>query len=192
MGQILGFLSALDKWRSELCEYDVLIRSRWDMLLDASVLAILARDHSQGHTRRFYTKSLSVINGQGSISGDVIYGSAQSWLELLPSKDTALDRLIQQCRRQHRVYAQLYPDKPTDLNGYWFNSHSLWYMLFQDQPFDLVAAGESMKTNTVVTRPADTRSLGEFNQVRRQQLYQDISRQISEDQTSSPPRLFKN
>lgn len=197
MGQIMGFVMALDHWRNELASHDWIVRSRWDMMLDSRVIDTLSTDLHLCRSRTFYNKSLCMFNGQGSISGDVIYSDAGSWMELLPSTDVALDRIMHQCLRQREIFDRRY-NRPFYLDGYWFNSHSLWHMLFQDQPFDVTALGESFRVATDseslrVDYRANTSLLAQRHGQRIQKLKQQAEDQILQDQTGSgSPRLFKN
>jgi hypothetical protein len=152
MGQVMGFVLALDHWRQELAEYDYIVRSRWDMCLDSTVLDELAAPQRYiGEFETFYTKSVEIVQGSVQISGDTIYGRTEQWLESFSDFDHVVDRILtgtklrwQDIQRRYRANWSLHGDyEKYYLTGWWFNSHFIWTTLFDSTDISVRAKGES-------------------------------------------------
>jgi len=135
-GQLLGFCLALDRWRDQLQGYDFIVRSRWDHALDPFVLDNLDRNF-------FYTKSINIWDGRPIISGDNIYGSTDKWLELIPSTEHVIKRMIQACRRLRAELAVKQPQYDFTQDFQWYTTHYLWYVLIENEAVRLLHQGES-------------------------------------------------
>jgi hypothetical protein len=153
MGQLLGFVLALDHWRDELKNYDYIVRSRWDHTIDPGVIKDLI-DHQSSEARiapLFYTKYIDFTHGCWQISGDTIYGDAAAWFDVCGNTDRSMERLIQgvahrrQWLEQHRrpEWSQQDPLQKYFLQGWWFNTHFLWTLLFVDSNVVIKSRGES-------------------------------------------------
>lgn len=152
LGQVLGFCRAVDLWRDQLQGYDYIVRSRWDMTLDKTVLDELIKEEPRlGQRPCFYTKSVDIMQGHLEISGDTIYGHRDQWLEYFPSTDHSVDRILQgtrqrwsQLRSQWNNSMSMDPDlEKYYKTGWWFNSHFIWTTLFLNTSVSLRSLGES-------------------------------------------------
>jgi hypothetical protein len=140
LGQLLGFCLALDQWREELRDYDFIVRSRWDHAIDPHVLERLNPEF-------FYTKSINIWDGRPIISGDNIYGSAAKWLQLIPSTEDAIKRIIRACRRLRSELSIKQPEYNFTEDFQWYTTHYLWYVLIENEAIRLLHQGESYGIN---------------------------------------------
>lgn len=161
LGQVIGFCRAVDTWRKELQDYDYIVRSRWDMTLDASVLEILLKNERRsGHRSLFYTKSVEIMQGHVEISGDTIYGETEQWLEAFSSTEQCITNIIAGSRRRwQQLQKQWRPEWSKDpelekyyLKGWWFNSHFIWTTLFLNHSISLNRLGDSFGIDPVFAK----------------------------------------
>jgi hypothetical protein len=152
LGQVLGFCRAVDLWRSQLENYDYIVRSRWDMTLDSRVMDHLITNHARlGELPPFFTKAVDIMQGHIEISGDTIYGRRDQWLEYFPSTDAVVDKILQGTRqRWHQLRGQWNASMKMDANlekyyksGWWFNSHFIWTTIFLNTSVSLRSMGDS-------------------------------------------------
>lgn len=152
LGQVLGFCRAVDRWRDVLCDYDYIVRSRWDMTLDSSVMDHMLTNHARlGELPAFYTKSVEIMQGHIEISGDTIYGRTDQWLQYFPSTDEVINRILQGTRqRWHQLRGQWNSNMSMDSDlekyyktGWWFNSHFIWTTIFLNTSVSLRSLGDS-------------------------------------------------
>jgi hypothetical protein len=152
LGQVLGFCRAMDHWRNELRHYDYIVRSRWDMTLDARVMDHLIKNHARlGELPPFYTKAVDIMQGHIEISGDTIYGASDQWLEYFPNTEEVVNRILQGTRqRWHQLRSQWNSTMKMDANlekyyksGWWFNSHFIWTTIFLNTSVSLRSMGDS-------------------------------------------------
>lgn len=152
MGQVLGLCLAMDQWRSQLSEFDIIVRSRWDMILDPEVIReLIANRVPDTGGPIFYTKYIDITHGNSSMCGDTIYGPAAAWLALIPSWSVALERIIQgmqqrwlwvQQNAQSSNFNQQYLQEDY-AQGQWFSSHLIWALLFQHRNMSVRAMGDA-------------------------------------------------
>lgn len=169
-GQIVGFILALEHWREELEEYDWIVRSRWDTVVDIEVIKLMTTPTDVLWAPTFYTKFVDITHGQVQISGDTIYGPRRAWFDTIPSWDKSSQDLIdgsrqrwhwikQNCRSQDikNEYFQKYYAQ-----GWWFNSHFLWTTLFLTNPYCIIRSrGESFGIHpSCATVPLEEFELG--------------------------------
>jgi len=139
-GQLLGFCFAVDHWRDQLQDYDYIVRSRWDHTLDPDVLNGMDPDH-------FYTKSINIYNGRPIVGGDNVYGPTKKWMEIIPSSEAIIDKLIVACRQVRKEIQQHRPDWDFATDFQWFSTHYLWYLMFEYQNIHWLHRGESFGIN---------------------------------------------
>lgn len=128
-GQIWGFLLAMDRWRSRLGEFDIVVRSRWDRVIDPACIDILiGNGPSYLPTPRewLFTMDVSIWRGQVHLSGDVIYGTAENWLGLIPSTEVATLRSMAAMKKWCQDFIEKNPKEFFATNIDWFTSHWLW------------------------------------------------------------------
>jgi hypothetical protein len=142
-GQIWGFLAALDHWREELLDFDVIVRSRWDRLLDpACIDAILGNRPFRGDSDAWMiTCDVSVNDGQLYYSGDVIYGPAKKWLDLIPSEAIATNRCIAAVKRWYLDNINNPDSVLHRREEKWFTSHWLWTTIFDGTDVSMAGFG---------------------------------------------------
>ena len=149
MGQILAFMLALEKWQPKLQEYDFIVRSRWDILVDQHSVNLMINNKNP---KQFFTKSVTMYYGHPQISGDTIYGPRELWFSTLLPIDRSIKKIYAQSIIQHDRIREL-KTKPLQhldqkfieyvLKNRWFSSHSIWGMLFQNDYISIDNAGES-------------------------------------------------
>jgi hypothetical protein len=148
MGQILGFLLALDFWKTELQEYDYIVRSRWDVLIDHNTITSMLNSTSPN---MLFTKGVSIYQGHSHISGDTIYGPRDIWFKTLLPVDRSISKIYSQSVarysnsmiQQATIEAEQIQLSEFFLKNRWFSSHAIWGMLFQGENISVETAGEA-------------------------------------------------
>lgn len=167
LGQILGFLMALETWEKELSEYDYIVRARWDILLDRLSIETMLANGADSNI--FLTKGIFLHYGQPQISGDTIYGSRKYWFEnFLPVANT-LFRLSEKTKSAYQ-HASNVIDTSSDTNlrahlfkGKWWSSHALWAMLLCDTGISVSPSGEAYPIGEkLLTIPPKKITIGEI------------------------------
>lgn len=147
-GQIWGFLYALDHWRDRLGTFDVLIRSRWDKVLDRSSIAPFLDQCSfrtdPSPNSWLITTDVSINRGQIYYSGDTIYGTAKRWMEIIPSGEIATQRSINAVKRWYHANVNDRSSVIYDIPHKWFTSHWLWSTLFDGIDISVASHGHSL------------------------------------------------
>lgn len=161
MGQVIGFAQAMDHWRDQLQQFDYIVRSRWDMTLDHTVMDHMIEDTPRrGEHDAFYTKSVNIMQGHMEISGDTIYGSAAQWMKNFVSTEQVVQRILKGTQQRWRqIQAQWHSSMTRDLDlqkyyqtGWWFNSHFIWTTLFVNTTASVRSMGDSFGISADLSR----------------------------------------
>ena len=126
-GQVLSLLLAVDKWYDRLKTYDVIIKSRWDVLIDPLQISQV-RDK-----RLLVSGGIYINNGQTELGGDVTLCYAKDYLPNLYPLNTTIDKLIQIVKDKNEHSLEYMAENDEFFRtGKWFNSHFLWASLFKN------------------------------------------------------------
>lgn len=142
-GQIVGFLIALGNWKSELEKSDIIIRSRWDVCIDPSMVDEMINETIE---ERFITKFIDIHQGVTSIYGDVILGRTKHWYYSCYPFDKSIDKYIRCVREYWNEICQRWTEKnPTEKVGQWYNYHTLWPFMFRNSDIWMTQMGYSYR-----------------------------------------------
>lgn len=149
MGQIVGFLLALDKWQTTLKDYDLLIRCRWDIIPDPVIINQIINDNIDLDFDKFITNSLRIREGDMEIGGDIIFGRPKYFIDHFLPFGRSLDRMRQGCKQRYDRFKTdrvvgVFNDTEYEKRLHWFNSHLLWGWIFKDTNYDMVARGMAL------------------------------------------------
>lgn len=156
LGQVVGFLLALDYWQEQLKKHDMLIRCRWDIIPDWDVIRCI-QEGRISIDKQFITHAVYMREGELEIGGDTIYGKPEHWIECMTPIGHALEKLKLGCKKRFdeikNGIAYNSSDQEYALKSRWFNSHFLWGTLFKGTRFNLTQFGQAPNIRSYVLPP---------------------------------------
>lgn len=165
LGQIMGFLLALDNWEKELLEYDYIIRARWDILIDRLSVDTMLLNGPESNV--FLTKGIYVHYGQLQLSGDTIYGSRKYWLNNFLPIATTLNKISKKTKSVNNYASSVISTNEESnfrdhfFNCKWWSSHAIWAMLLCDTEVSVFPSGEAFPLGEkLLTIPPDEITVG--------------------------------
>lgn len=162
LGQVVGFLFALDYWQNDLRKHDLLIRCRWDIIPDWDVIKFI-QEGRFSVDKRFITHAIYMREGEIELGGDTIYGRPEDWIDCMTPIGHSLEKLKAGCKKRFEeikdsaIYNNL--DQDYALRSKWFNSHFLWGTLFKGTRYSLIQYGQApnIRNYDLPLNPKDVR-----------------------------------